>query len=406
LVSAHPCWHFVATNVLLPVRQYINEKRKLSEAQERQSPSAPTSDSLKRMVECAFWASLRPEEGRYPKFSIIYAQEDECADALKFKSPKAFLPEVLAALAPALSRNNSRFAVAKAARTNNIIIWGVAQEYPIGCLEVRVLRPGRIMIQANGERLALLDKETTYCLLRRRHWDQRLEGPLLFQLAETLGRSISGRSGTIRSKVLGTMLLQIIEAMHGHGHGGALIVVPQKSSGWETSISLTHKLSPFDGLSHHFHRLVREVDTGPKLVPSDLQSYLLGERWKMDRRLIRLVETLGALTAVDGATIVSDTLDVLGFGAKLQVRPNAAWGKPLVRSVLDSLRNHEWDRREHECEFRELGGTRHQSAAFLVAKHRDLVGIVASQDGGLSIVAYHPNLDRVTVTRRVEMLLE
>jgi sensor domain DACNV-containing protein len=404
-MANHRCWRMVASDVLYPIGHYLTENHRLFSAHGRKPPSVPGTDALKVMVESAFWASLRAEEERYPKFSIIYARKDECADGLEFQSPRLFLVEALAALAPSLSHRNSRLGVVRLRGASNLFIWGITQEYPIGCLEVRVLGPGRIMIQANGARLGLIDKETAYCLLTRRHWDRKLQGPMPFELAKGLGDAVAGHSGTLRSKVLGTMLLQITEAMHAHRHGGALVVVPGDDSTWETSISLAHKFRRFDGLQTHLERMIHEVDT-TGANPVDLENYFLGQYSKMDQRVVRLVATVGALTAVDGATILTDSLDVLGFGAKIQIRPDPGWRKPFVRYVPDSLHENKWDRAKHEREFHALGGTRHQSAAFLVAKHRGLVAIVASQDGGLSIISCEPSLKRVTVTRRVEMLLE
>jgi hypothetical protein len=404
MASVEPCWKLIATKVLDPVSQYQADRRNLLLSQGRRTNSTPSRASLRKMVECAFWTSLRTEEGRFPKFSMVYASKNECRNRLEFVHPKPFRAEVIAPLAFSLSHDNSRLGVAKAAGTDNLQVWGVIQEYPTDCIEIRVLRPGRIMIQANGERLGLVDKDMGHCLLTRR-WDGRLHGPLLFMLAKMLGEGIASHRGELSSRILGTMLLLLTEAMHDHEHGGAIVVVPKRVTSWRDSIAFAHGLKQFDQLSGHLERLTDEAArTGS--APTDLQGFFTGERWKINPELLRLVGTIGAFTTVDGATVLNNSLEVKGFGAKIQVKPDPHWRRPCVRQVQDFLSDPAWNPKTQQCEFSSLGGTRHQSAAYLVAKNPGLAVIVASQDGGLSIFAWEHELKRLVITRRVETLLE
>lgn len=399
-------WRF-PTSALDPIVRYFAERRQLSRIEGKRAPSAPSRESLKAMVECAFWASLKAEEGRYPRFSMVYAHKRDCPSGLEFGSPRMLRKEEVAKLAPSLSRNNSRLGVVQRAGGKGPIVWGVTQEYPFGCAEIRVVRPGRVMVEAYGERLGLVNGDKVHSLLRRRHWDGKLQGHLLWELAKTLGQSVGEQHSAVRSKVLGTMLLQLTEAMHAHEHGGAIIVAPENDVAWKGSVAFGHPLRQFAGLRTHFERLIEEVKTTDRTdPPQDIASYFTRQRSRMNQDLTRLVETVGAFTAVDGATVLNDSLEVLGFGAKIRVKPKSEWRKPVECSLSDLVAGHRWDPRKHECEFGELGGTRHQSAAFLVSKHRGVVVIVASQDGALSIVAWSTDLKRVTVTRKAEMLLE
>lgn len=395
-------WRF-GSAVLEPIREYLLLKRRQF-LKEGRRPSVPSRNHLKVMVECAFWASLCPDEGRYPKFSMVFARKDECPSGLEFGTPRAFLAKQVAALAPSLSRDNSRIGITRSPRRTDLCIWGVTQDYPFGCVEVHVIRPGRVMILANGERLALIDRENSYSLVTQRG-DGMLQGSVLFKLAEMLGRSVGSPLSPLRWKVLGTMLLQITEKMHAHGHGGAVVVVPEGDVSWGKSISFAHPLRRFGGLRRHLERLIQEAENS-RDAPQDIQDYYTGQHSRMDRGLVRVVESVGALTAVDGATVLNDSLDVLGFGAKIMVKPQRGWRKPVVRSVRDMLRGEEWGLNKHVREFADLGGTRHQSAAFLVAKHACVAAIVASQDGGLTIFTSTANLRRVVVTGGAEMLLE
>lgn len=399
-------WRF-PTSALDPIVRYFAERRQLSKNEGKRSPTVPSSESLKAMVECAFWASLKAEEGRYPRFSMVYAHSRDCPTGLEFGASRVLRTDEVAKLAPSLSRNNARLGVVRRAGGKGLIVWGVTQEYPFGCAEIRVVRPGRVMVEAYGERLGLVDGDKVHSLLACRPWDGKLQGHLLWELANTLGQSVGPQHSPVRSKVLGTMLLQLIEAMHTHEHGGAIVVVPENDAAWRASVAFGHPLRRFAGLRTHFERLVKEVKAADRTdPPQDIASYFTRQRSRMNPDLTRLVETVGAFTAVDGATVLNDALEVLGFGAKIRVKPESGWRKPVEGSLSDLLTGHSWDPRRHEREFGELGGTRHQSAAFLVSKHRGVVVIVASQDGGLSIVAWSTDLKRVTVTRKAELLLE
>ena len=124
---------------------------------------------------------------------------------------------------------------------------------------------------------------------------------------------------------------------------------------------------------------------------------------RADRRvwqeaLSRSVETIAGLTAVDGATILTDRYELLAFGAKITRREGAARvesvtvTEPIEGAVSETL---------HPSE---LGGTRHLSAAQFVHDQQDAVALVASQDGHFTIFAWSP-CEGLVHGHRVESLL-
>jgi len=108
---------------------------------------------------------------------------------------------------------------------------------------------------------------------------------------------------------------------------------------------------------------------------------------------------IGNLTAVDGATLVTFDLDVLAFGAKIRARDvdhkpeRLVISEPFEGSV------------EREIGLSELGGTRHQSAAQFVFDQKDAIAIVASQDGGLSVLGWDRTEGKVAVIRPAQFAL-
>ena len=114
--------------------------------------------------------------------------------------------------------------------------------------------------------------------------------------------------------------------------------------------------------------------------------------------LVDAVEALAGLTAVDGATVISNQYELLAFGAKIKRRDGGAQveqvivTEPVVEGVPAVV---------HPVQF---GGTRHLSAAQFVQDQRDALVLVASQDGRFTVFAWSP-CEGMVHAHRVETLL-
>jgi hypothetical protein len=112
----------------------------------------------------------------------------------------------------------------------------------------------------------------------------------------------------------------------------------------------------------------------------------------------RAVDWVAGLTAVDGATIITDRYELLGFGAKIARRRGFAQVEQVmvtepVKGATSAVVHPE-----------ELGGTRHLSAAQFVHDQRDAAALVASQDGRFTIFEWSP-CESTVHARRVDALL-
>ncbi len=110
------------------------------------------------------------------------------------------------------------------------------------------------------------------------------------------------------------------------------------------------------------------------------------------------VDGVAGLTAVDGATVISDSYEVLAFGAKIVRRRGSP---PVERLTLTEPI--EGDRAVVTTPT-QTGGTRHMSAAQFVHDQRDAIALVASQDGRFTVFVWSPSEDSVHA-HRVETLL-
>ena len=112
----------------------------------------------------------------------------------------------------------------------------------------------------------------------------------------------------------------------------------------------------------------------------------------------RSVGAVAGLTAVDGATIINDSYELLGFGVTITRKR----GSPQVERVVVTE-----PVEGSQTEFvapGHFGGTRHLSAAQFVYDQRDSLALVASQDGRFTIFRWSPSREMVHA-HRVEALL-
>ena len=97
-----------------------------------------------------------------------------------------------------------------------------------------------------------------------------------------------------------------------------------------------------------------------------------------DRRWVdalrRVVDGAAGLTAVDGATVMTDEYEVLAFGAKIMRRHGSSQiANVIISEPIEGAS-------AVVVESGQLGGTRHLSAAQFVYDQHGAVALVASQD--------------------------
>jgi hypothetical protein len=121
-----------------------------------------------------------------------------------------------------------------------------------------------------------------------------------------------------------------------------------------------------------------------------------GCEWKA--ALGAAVDLIAGLTAVDGATVITNQYKLIAFGAKTARRE----GHPRVEQVVvtESIE----DGLSVVVHPTRLGGTRHFSAVQFVSEQRDALALVASQDGRFTVFSWSPS-ETIVRAHRVEALL-
>jgi len=182
----------------------------------------------------------------------------------------------------------------------------------------------------------------------------------------------------------GDVLVRLAISMRAHGHGGALLVVPANSTAWRESLvwPVRYPVAPA------FSRLA-ELMRAPEAEQEN-------RRWH--DALQRSIDGVAGLTAVDGATVITDSYDVLAFGATIGRRAHG----DQVEKVL-FIEPIEGDRPRAVSTAR-IGGTRHQWSAQFVQDQRDALALVASHDGLFSLFAWSEP-EQLVQLYRIEALL-
>ncbi len=339
----------------------------------------PDAGAIERIIDTAFWASLRREEGYVPKISLAFLRPEQTVSSLIFERPLSLAPAALAHLAPAVERPGIHLGVWR--ERDELRVWGTTRVIPTFCFVLEVVGPGLLVVK---HRRSESGKFVNVVVLEGDQTKVVDESASSLPDCPALLTSLLGFHSPSASLEDVNVLVELAVSMRTHGRGGSLLVVPAGSESWRASILrpiMYPVVPPFTELAE----LMRE-EAGERQQ----------RRWQ--DALHPAIEMVAGLTAVDGATVITKDYEVLAFGAKIGRRD----GWPRVQEVVVT------EPIEGSAAViahpAELGGTRHLSAAQFVQDQRDALALVASQDGRFTIFAWSPR-ENMIHAHRVESLL-
>jgi hypothetical protein len=352
--------------------------RHRSEAADRGQTSLallPDAETIEAIIDTAFWASLRREEGYSPRISLALLSPDEAQHPLLLERPLPLGPDALTRVAPAMDRPGVHLGISRS--DGELAVWGTTRSIPLLCFVVEIAAPGLLVVKHHSG-----DKWRKFVNVAV------LEGDLIKVVDEhaseampdcpKLLKSLLGFESAVSWIQSVNPLVQLAVSMRADGRGGSLLVVPAGTDAWRESIvqPIPYAVSPaFVELAH----LSRDAQAShEELGPA--------------------IAAVAGLTAVDGAVLLTDTYELLGFGAKIGRRK----GWPRVEQVRLSEPIEGAARAIVLPE--QLGGTRHLSAAQFVHDQRDAVALVASQDGRFTVFEWSP-CDEMVHAHRLDVLL-
>lgn len=340
----------------------------------------PDARAIEALVDAAFWASLQREEGYIPEISLAFLPPERAARPLMFARPLPLGARALARLAPAVVRPGIHLGVWR--EGDGFVVWGTTRGVPSFCFVLEVVGPGLLVVKhrihedsAKFHNVAVFEGERVKVLSRRPA--EVSDRPAAF-------RALMASESTGLVEERDDVLLRLAVSMRAHRRGGTLLVVPAGTDGWRDSIvqPIAYAVEPpFTELAD----LVRET-----VAEESSQAHAL---------LGKVVDEVAGLTAVDGATVITDHYALLAFGVKI--------GRPDNRSRVERVVLTEPIEGAVAVELApaQLGGTRHSSAAQFAQDQADAVVLVASQDGHFTAFAWSPREGMVHAHRLETLLL-
>ncbi|UOG75259.1 hypothetical protein MTX78_01370 [Hymenobacter tibetensis] len=338
--------------------------------------SPPPPQLVEVMIDAAFWASLRREEGHPPKISLALLEPTQATQPVVF-SKRRLIPYNLLKLAPAVEQPGIHLGVWH--DEEGLYVWGTATGIPPLCLVIEVVEPGLLVVKhrradgfgkfvnvaiLRGDQLQLVDAEST-----------------IMDDCPALQAFLPGRSLPTTAGETDNVLGELAAVMRAHGRGGLVLVVPPNSNQWQESIvkPITYPVLPaYIGIAEG-----RQQEQA---------------KWQWREEIRQAIGIVGGFTAVDGATVITRDYHLLAFGTKVS---RAESSQPvdkmvLTEPVVDSVARH-----LHPAQ---NGGTRHLAAAQFVYDQRDSLALVASQDGYFTVFAWSTKLEMVHA-HRIDVLL-
>ena len=339
----------------------------------------PEPQDIEALIDAAFWASLRREEGLTPTISLVLLPPERAGQAITFANDLPLRPAQLAKLAPAVERPGIHLGIWR--RNGSLHVWGTSRLIPPFSVVVEVVASGLIVVKHKNDpigkfvNVAVLEGDDIKIVDEGFSSTPDCPGPV---------KSLLGFETPERAPGHVDILVQLAASMRVHRRGGTLLVVPAATESWRESIvsPVLYAIEPYFG---ELADLVARED-------AESDSHV----WQEDLR--RSIAAIAGLTAVDGATVVTDRYQLVAFGAKItRRRGNPPVDRVIVTEPVEGS----------EVEFlspTQLGGTRHFSAAQFVLDQRDSIAMVASQDGRFTIFKWAES-EGMVHAHRVEALL-
>ena len=342
--------------------------------------SIPDESDIARMIDAAFWASLRREEGFAPKISLAFARPEETVHPLMFERRVPLEPGRLTRVAPAVERPGIHLGVSL--EDGDLSVWGTVRAIPKYCCVIEVAEPGLLVVKHHrGEAHA---KFVNVAVLQGDQVKVVDENASSLPDCPSLLASLLGFDSPASWTGSTNVLVQLAVSMREHQRGGLMLVVPAATAAWRESVvqPMSYAISP------PFAELAI-LSRGPADGAST-------RAWREE--LSRSVNAVAGLTAIDGATVITAEYEVLTFGAKIARRK----GSPQVDqlTLTEPIEGSEAEILTPA----HLGGTRHLSAAQFVHDQRDALALVASQDGRFTVFAWSP-CEGMVHAHRIESLL-
>lgn len=393
------------------------------------APVLPLPDAvvLERVLSVCYQASLLREEGRSTTFRLAVSGPDAFAIAggppaslhrLVFTEGRPFDAHELRRLAPAAAFQRAIIG-AQPDERGRLWIWGMIHSGPRwlqsvrGGREIRQVIPAILMVAVAGPGRLLVSRGTATIAelsdgiiggpgmdLLQAQWmfdvllpaddagSQPRRGP-----REPATRRVEV-DPAFRPLLTRHVLRRILATIREGQHGGALILLPAPTAanllaaGRHLTLKYTFEdeeprrriVTLTAEIVGALARLQGSCADESAVRWTEYEESLAPELAALDEALFEVAHLVASLAEVDGAVVMTTSLELIGFGGEIAGHLPEV---PRVAHALDleATRN-QWVRTDRV-------GTRHRSAYRFCQVVRDALVVVISRDGGLRFVRWH-----------------
>ena len=388
----------------------------------------PDSSVLEFLISVCYQASLMRDEGRSVTFRLLL-REPSCFKAhegppaglqrIVFGQPRSFDEHELRRLSCAADFYRSLIG-ANLDQAEGLRIWGLINsgsrwiqtlhggrktcEFLPPSLVIHVLGPGRLAVCKGSLTIATLHSGRITCPTADTTVPRWL--PASFTPAENRllelhreAREIEGKSWATLDESFITILAQqvykrIVSIMRNLHHGGTVILIPHERAAELSSknpyIDIKYKFAkeePRERLASLYLRIMNALaeEGGKRGIfnrPMGWADYVASDSEtieRLDEAIFEAAHFIADLTTVDGAVVMTKSLELLGFGGEIIGRSNKI---ETVARLLDA------EGEQRQVESTQGVGTRHRSAYRLCHELHDVVAVVVSQDGMVRIITW------------------
>src|SRR2546429_3159399 len=231
-MGREPTYHAARAVAAIVEAHFARHLAEARQRDERELAHAPDARAIATIIDACFWASFRPEEGRFPKISLAFLPPEQAGQPLMLEDRLPLTPAVLTKLAPAVERPGIHLGVWGDA--SDLYVWGATRTIPSLGFVLEDIEPGQLVIKhrridgfgkfANvavlkGEQVKIVDEQGASLP----DCPDLLAALRPFTAPATWDDSVN-------------VLVQLAASMRAHGHGGTLLVVPAADEEWRTSI--------------------------------------------------------------------------------------------------------------------------------------------------------------------------
>ncbi|HEX4446981.1 MAG TPA: hypothetical protein VH044_09600 [Polyangiaceae bacterium] len=385
----------------------------------------PGQGQLEHLLSVAYQASLLLEEDRPVRFRLFVGDParfppevgpPQGLHCLRFIEPRRFDEQEIRRLAPAAKFTRALIGV-RPAGEGQFEIWGMLQSgprwlqsarggrplpspVPADAVVVRAVAPGRVAVALGEVTLAELRQgrvQNTTMDTFESKWLSARFLPLRAEILAEHERAMEGQGvrlePDVTRKIAQQMVKRLIATMRDAHHGGTLLLVPRDRAASLVSdggaIRLKYAFVDEEP-RRRYQTLILSVMRALALLGAEMTPRPEVMGWAayrasthptiaaLDEGILEMSQLLAALGEVDGAVLITDRFETLGFGGEIAGR------LPEIRSVRRAL---DLEGETSETVAIEHVGTRHRSAYRLCAQEPGAVAIVVSHDGGVQFVA-------------------